>query len=151
MSGFVGGPSEPDIPSTATEGRPVLLNWLTSHPAPRFVVVGGLTLVVDITALKIGHDFLGVSLPFATVSAFALAFVVNFGLSRQWAFVSGRDKIVHRQLVRFVILVAANLVSTLLIVIGLVHLSFYYLNAKLIAVAVNSCANFVLYRRWVFV
>ena len=130
---------------------PVLLNWISSHHAPRFVIVGGLTLAVDITALKIGHDFLGLSLPVATVAALALAFVVNFGLSRQWAFASAENTIVRRQLVRFVLLVAANLASTLLIVTGLVHLSVYYLSAKLIAVAVNSCANFVLYRRWVFV
>jgi putative flippase GtrA len=151
MVGVKGSRDEPDRPDSSTAPRSVLLTWVTSHPAPRFVVVGGLTLVVDISALKVGHDFLGLSLPLATASAFALAFVVNFGLSRQWAFASAEETLVRRQLVRFVLLVAANLASTLLIVVGLVHLSVYYLSAKLIAVAVNSVANFVLYRRWVFV
>lgn len=151
MSGLAVSSDEPDLPNGSTRASAVLMNWLTSHPAPRFVVVGGLTFLVDITALKIGHDFMGLSLPLATVSAFSLAFLVNFQLSRQWAFTSAEDTLVRRQLVRFVVVVVANLVSTLLIVLGLVHLSVYYLSAKIIAVAVNSCANFVLYRRWVFV
>jgi putative flippase GtrA len=150
MSGLTDGPDGPDPRTGATDTRPVLLNRLKSHPAPRFLVVGGLTFAVDITALKIGHDLLGLKLPLATGAAFALAFAVNFGLSRQWVFASTQDALVHRQLVRFVLLALANLVSTLLIVVGLVHLGVYYLIAKIIAVAVNACANFVLYRHWVF-
>lgn len=126
------------------------MGWLRSHPAPRFLVVGGLTFLVDISGLKIGHDVLGLSLAAATAAAFALAFVVNFGLSRQWVFVGGRQADARWQAVRFTILVAANLVSTLIVVVGLAQLGVYYLLAKLVAAAVNAGANFFLYRRWVF-
>ncbi len=128
-----------------------LFRWLGSHPAPRFLIVGGLTFVVDVSSLKVGHDGVGLSLPVATVAAFALAFVVNFGLSRQWVFVAGRQADARRQALRFTVLVLANLLSTLVIVVGLAQLGVYYLVAKIIATAVNAVANFFLYRRWVFV
>jgi putative flippase GtrA len=124
--------------------------WLREHPAPRFVVTGGLTLCVDLIALRIAHGTLGVPLAYATAAAFGLAFVVNFTLSRQWAFVSGRDGRAHHQAIRFLILVLINLVTTLAIVTGLAALGLNYLLAKLIATALNAVGNFVAYRRWVF-
>jgi len=150
MGGRRDGQDGRDRGTAPPKTKTAMLNRLKSHPAPRFAVVGGLIFGIDITALKVGHDLLDLTLPLATAAAFGLAFLVNFALSRQWVFASSDDSRIHRQIVRFVLLAAANFVSTLLIVLGLAHLGVYYLIAKTIAVAVNACANFILYRRWVF-
>jgi len=123
---------------------------LRQHEAPRFLVSGGLTFLADIGTLKLLHGVLGVGLLWATTLAFAVAFVVNFTLSRQWTFPSGRDRPPHWQAVKFGALVVANLAATLVIVGGLAAAGLYYLLAKIIATAVNAVANFFLYRHWVF-
>jgi putative flippase GtrA len=123
---------------------------LRHHQAPRFLVSGGITFVADIGTLKLLHGVLGMELLTATTIAFAVAFVVNFTLSRQWTFSSGRHRPAHRQAVKFGALVAANLASTLLIVGGLSAVGVYYLATKVVATGVNAVANFFLYRQWVF-
>jgi putative flippase GtrA len=47
-------------------------------------------------------------------------------------------------------MIAFNVASTLVIVLGLTHLGLYYLLSKLIAVAVNATINFTAGRYWVF-
>lgn len=123
---------------------------LRRHEAPRFLVSGGLTFIADIATLKVLHGVLGVELLTATTLAFMVAFVVNFTLSRHWTFPGGRDRPAHWQAVKFGMLVAANLASTLLIVAGLSAAGLYYLLAKIVAAAVNAIANYFLYRHWVF-
>ena len=127
-----------------------LIEWVKAHPAPRYLATGGVTLVVDVGSLRLLHGSLGVPLIPATIGAFALAFVVNFSLSRQWTFAAGRDGRAHHQAARFIVLVLINLLTTLMIVTGLVHVGLNYLLAKLIATAFNSVGNFFAYRRWVF-
>ena len=52
--------------------------------------------------------------------AFAIAFLVNFTAARQWAFAStARGGNTRRQLRRYLVLVGLNLLSTLVIVVGL--------------------------------
>lgn len=129
------------------------LTWrrLRQHPAPRYLVTGGLTLSVDVLSLELLHGVLGVGLVPATIGAFAVAFCVNFSLSRQWAFVASKSGLARRQLARYLALVAVNLVTTVIIVKGLVSVDVNYLLAKLIAAALNATGNFFAYRRWVFV
>jgi putative flippase GtrA len=123
---------------------------LLRHPFPRFVISGGTTFVVDLSLLKFLHGYEHIALLPATTMAFLASFTVTFLISRHWTFPTGRDGRPHHQALRFAILVAGNLVTTLLIVGGLVAVGLYYLLAKVIAVGLNAAANFFLYRRWVF-
>lgn len=132
------------VPSTG------LLAQLRTHPAPRFAVVGGTSLVIDFGTLALLHGVFHVPLLLATATAFLLSSLVNFGFNRQWVFAGGRTGHARTQIVRFYVLVAANLVSTLLITGGLTALGLMYLVAKLVAAIVNMIANFFLYRSWVF-
>jgi putative flippase GtrA len=124
---------------------------LRHHPAPRYLVAGGATFLVDVGSLRVFHGALGIALAPATVFAFAIAFLVNFTAARQWAFAatarSGRARL---QLVRYIALVGLNLVSTLVIVVGLSAAGMNYLWAKVVAACVNAVANFFIYRHWVF-
>jgi putative flippase GtrA len=136
------------VSSQTTPGRWVA--QLGSHSAPRFVVVGGLSLAADIAMLALLHGVLAVPLLVATTIAFTVASIINFSFNRQWVFEGGRHGRTRKQLIRFYALVGLNLVSTLLITGGLSALGLLYLNAKLVAVVVNAVANYFLYRAWVF-
>lgn len=130
--------------------RTRFLRWMRQHPGPRFLVTGGLTFCVDIGALKLLHGEAQVPLVLATVLAYACAFVVNFTLSRQWAFAGARSSAAHAQMVRFSVLVLVNLAVTVLIVSGLSAAGMNYLAAKVVSTAVIATGNFFAYRRWVF-
>lgn len=132
-------------------GREGALRRLHQHTAPRYLVTGGVTLLVDVGCLNLFHGVLRVPLAPATLMAFGIAFVVNFTGSRQWTFArTARGGQAHQQIVRYLILVGINLCSTLLIVLGLSAAGLYYLWAKIAAAAINSVGNYFAYRHWIF-
>ncbi len=126
------------------------LAHLRSHPAPRFILVGGVSLGADIGTLALLHGVLGMPLVPATTAAFGVSSLVNFGFNRQWVFERGRTGAAKRQVVRYYLLLGLNLLSTLLITVGLTAVGMLYLAAKLVAAVVNAVANYFVYRAWVF-
>jgi putative flippase GtrA len=129
--------------TTPVEGRRSLVASLG-----RFVVSGGLSVGVDILVLFVLHSALHLILAAATVLAYAASLVVNYGLNHTWVFQAGGDH--RRRLVRYALLVAVNVGSTLGFVLGLTAVGAYYLVAKLVAVGVNAVINFIGFRYWVF-
>jgi putative flippase GtrA len=129
----------------------ISLSNLRTHPAPRYLVSGSITFLIDIGSLKLLHGVAGVSLVPAVVIAFTAAFVFNFTVSRQWTFAkSARGGQPRRQMARYLILVAVNLVVTVVLVAGFSALGVNYLIAKVVATVVNACGNFFVYRHWIF-
>ncbi|SDT34430.1 Putative flippase GtrA (transmembrane translocase of bactoprenol-linked glucose) [Friedmanniella luteola] len=127
-----------------------------SAPRPRlhrqlfsYLVVGGLTVVVDIGLLALLHESLGVPLGVATTVAFCTAVVVNFVLNRT-VMSSGGSRGWTQHAVRYGSLVLANYVITLAVVTSAGHVGDRYLVAKAAVVAVSTLWNFLLYRHWVF-
>jgi putative flippase GtrA len=129
------------------------LERVARHSAVRFAVVGGLSLVADAGSLVVFYDLLGIWLPLATVLAYGVAFVVNFGLNRLWAFQAhgAPGGAVGRQLRRYTYLVLANLVLTVILVPGLTWSGLPYLVAKVGTAVALAVANYVVSRRWIFV
>jgi putative flippase GtrA len=130
-------------------GSPGAMARLTNHSAARFLVVGGLSLVVDAGSLIVFHGWLGIWLPLATTMAFGVAFVVNFGLNRLWAF--GSDGAVGRQLTRYIYLVLANLGLTVVLVQALTWAGMVYVVAKLVTAVILAILNYLVSRRWIFI
>jgi putative flippase GtrA len=129
----------------------ITLRTLHQHPAPRYLVSGTATFLVDIGSLKVLHGVFGIGLALSTVLAFAVAFAVNFTAARKWTFVgTAREGKTRSQLVRYLVLVAVNLGSTVLIVVGLSGAGLSYLVAKVVAASINAVGNFFAYRHWVF-
>jgi putative flippase GtrA len=136
---------------------PGLLAKLTEAPAGRrslfgalvrFGVTGVLSVAADVGVLSLLHSGLGVRLLWSTLAAYAAGLSVNYSLNRNWTF---RARAGHRRtLVRYATLVGVNVVSTLVLVLGLTHLGLYYLVGKLIAVVINAGMNFLAGRYWVF-
>jgi putative flippase GtrA len=115
----------------------------------RFLVVGGLSVVVDTGLLYLLHGRLGLWLPPATALAFLAGFGVNFSLNRQWSF--NATGAVRAQIGRYLVLVAANLALTIGLVQVLTWLSVPYLVAKVATTAALSAANYVISKRWIFI
>jgi putative flippase GtrA len=115
----------------------------------RFFTVGVLSLGTDAGALFILHGVLRIWLPVATATAYAIAFVVNFGLNKIWVFRAAGT--LGRQLQRYVGLVVVNLVVTVCAVQLLTWLGMQYLFAKVFIALVLAVANFLVSRRWIFV
>lgn len=118
----------------------------------RFFLAGGASFVVDFGMLWLLHGGLAMWLPLATGLAYAAAFVVNFGLSRSWAFAAqgAGDGQLGRQLPRYIILVVFNLVVTVIGVPGLTWAGLPYLVSKLVTSGVLALINYFVSRFWVF-
>ena len=128
-----------------------------SAPKPRFerhlfsyLIIGGITVVVDIGLLALLHELYGVRLGVATTVAYCVAVTVNFVLNRT-AMSSRGSRGLKQHALRYGALVVANFVITLVVVTTAGHLSDgWYLVAKLAVVACSTSWNFLLYRHWVF-
>lgn len=135
----------------ATTKHGLRLAALRSHPAPKYLVTGTVTFLIDIGSLKVLHGIAGMPLVPALLVAFSIAFAFNFTVSRQWTFArSARDGQAHRQFIRYLILVTINLLSTVVIVAGFSAIGLNYLIAKVVAGGINACGNFFAYRHWIF-
>ena len=115
-----------------------------------YLVIGGLTVVVDIGLLALLHELYEVPLGAATTVAYCGAVVVNFLLNRT-AMLAGGSHGLTQHALRYGSLVLANYLITLVVVTSVGHLSpRWYLVAKLAVVATSTSWNFLLYRYWVF-
>lgn len=114
-----------------------------------YLVVGGVTVVVDIGLLALLHEVYGVPLGVATTVAYCTAVLVNFLLNRTAMSARGSRGLTQHAL-RYGSLVVANYVITLVVVTTADHESAWYLVAKTAVVAASTSWNFLLYRHWVF-
>ncbi len=135
-------------PVVAARPIPQLIRRIYRHSLSRYLCIGGLSFIADVGILFLTHGVLHIWLPLATTLAYLVAFVVNFGLNRIWAFESNAP--VGKQLTRYCALVAVNYGLTLAVVTGLAALGLEYLIAKAIATALTVLINYVAYRHWVF-
>jgi putative flippase GtrA len=143
--------SDAEAPSRPTDSQ---LPSVPTLPLQRqlfyYLVVGGLTVVVDVALLALLREFYGVPLGVATTVAYCSAVVVNFLLNRTANSSSGSRGLTQHA-VRYGSLVVANYVITLAVVTTAGHMSDrWYLVAKLAVVAGSTSWNFLLYRHWVF-
>jgi putative flippase GtrA len=115
----------------------------------RYLVIGGLSIVIDVSLLYTLHSIVGVQLGVATTVAFLVSLIFNFICNRITMAGSETEQLM-RHAFRYGLLVVANLGITVAVVTGAEHIGVSYLAGKLAVVAASTCWNFVLYRRWVF-
>ncbi|WP_129339762.1 GtrA family protein [Cellulomonas endophytica] len=120
---------------------------LLASSAVRYLLVGGLSLVVDVGLLTLLYEVVGTPLWLATLVGFWTSVVVNFLLQRA-AFRSGAG--LAGSAWRYGVLLGANTVVTVLVVDGAEAAGLGYAPGKLAAVALTTVWNFFLYRGWVF-
>jgi putative flippase GtrA len=139
---------DPEAASRRTDSRSPSVPPL-GLPRFYYLVVGGLSVVVDIGLLALLHETFGVPLGVATTVAFCTAVVMNFLLNRT-AMSSWGSRGLTQHALRYGSLVVANYVITLAVVTAVGQVSYWYLVAKLAVVAGSTSWNFLLYRHWVF-
>lgn len=114
----------------------------------RYVVVGGLTFVVDLGLLVLLHGVVGLPLAVSTALAYSGAIVVNFGLNSAWTF-TGQGA--HgRGFARYMTVIVGNLIAAVVLVAFFVHLGLAYPLAKTVSTGASTVWTYVLYRVWVF-
>lgn len=114
----------------------------------RFLVVGGVSVVLDVGLLVGLRELVRVSIPVATTTAFWVALCVNFWLHKVWSFSDAGPA--GAPFAKYMTLVAVNYLITLGIVTGGVAVGVPYVAAKLVAIAVGVAWTYVAYGRWVF-
>ena len=115
----------------------------------RYLLVGGLSIVIDVGLLYALHSIAGVQLSIATTVAFLVSLVFNF-ICNRISMAGSETEQLTRHAFRYGLLVAANLAITVAVVTGAEHIGAPYVLGKLAVAAASTCWNFVLYRHWVF-
>ena len=132
-------------------GARAALAWLHARlPARtlRFLAVGAVSFLLDITLLYLFHGVVRLDLAAATLIAFCVTLVFNFLGQGRWVF--GALDRAHVRLVRYLVMVAVNTGITVGVVVGLTMAGMFYLLAKVVAAAIVAAMNYVAYRFWVF-
>lgn len=137
-------PAEP----TVEEPRRRNLLDLIRHSAIRYLIVGGLSFLVDFGLLVLLHEVFGWLVSAATATAFLSSLVFNFIVQRKFSFDSGHKT--HVSMVRYGLLVVANTVASVVIVELLTPTALGYMGGKIISTTAMTVWNYFLYRHWVF-
>ena len=134
------------VPSDAPPAprRPPLASRLT-----RFVVVGGIGVVVNSLSLTLLHQVLQLHLVVASTASTEIAILGNFVLDDRWTF--GCRTWRFSRLAKFNLASLTTLVVTVATVWLLTHrVGLHYLLANLVAVGVAGTLNFVSSATWVW-
>ncbi|MGI6669887.1 MAG: GtrA family protein [Acetivibrionales bacterium] len=115
----------------------------------RYVITGLSSATIEFTLLYVFKDMAGLPVIAANSAALSIVFWFNFLMNRYWSFKS-RMKI-QKQLVMYLFLFLFNLLASDVIMYLLVEkFSIQYLVAKVFAIGVMVCWNFVLYKKVIY-
>jgi putative flippase GtrA len=118
------------------------------HPFVIYLMIGGLSFVVDAGLLVLLSGPLGRPVWLAATVGYWTSVLVNFGLNRRtMAIAPGR---LRGQSVRYGVLLAGNYAFTLLVLYVGVAFGVPVIVAKCVALGLCTVVNYLLYRRWVF-
>jgi len=121
---------------------------LAAHSATRYLIVGGVSFVIDFGLIFLLHTVAGAPLWLATVAGFLLSFVFNYVAQRTFSFGSRQPHGVT--LLKYAALVLFNTGLTVLIVSGFDKTAVGWEAGKVIATIVTTGENYFVYRYWVF-
>ncbi|NUR62825.1 MAG: GtrA family protein [Catenulispora sp.] len=129
-----------------------LIKTLANHTFVRYAFSGGSALATEEVVLYLTHGLGHFPLWLATGLAYLIAFGVNFSINRMLTFAEhgAREGAVHKQTLRFALLVAVNLAVTQVLMYTLTGIGVNYLIAKPLSTVVITLYNFWLYKHWVF-
>ena len=114
----------------------------------RFIIVGGVSFVIDLGLLMLLHEVFLVDLLIATPVAFLTSLAFNYALQRAFTFRAENGKSVS--FVKYCLLVAFNTLAVDVIVNFIDWLGAGYQVGKVIATILTTAWNFLLYKHWIF-
>lgn len=128
------------------------IRTLANHTFVRYAFSGASALATEEVVLYLTHGLAHFPLWLATALAYLTAFGVNFSINRILTFAQhgAREGAMHKQTMRFALLVAVNLGVTQVLMYSLTGIGINYLVAKPLSTVVITLYNFWLYKHWVF-
>ena len=119
-----------------------------SYSTVRYLVVGGLSFLLDLGLLTLFYRGFGVPLALATGIGFWGSVLFNFTLQKRFAFETRGAT--GRSLWRYGVLLAANSVIAIAVVTLFHSLGWGYVYGKVFVTAAQTVWNYFAYRSWVF-
>ena len=114
----------------------------------KYLLVGGVTALLEFTAFLFLRRILYISVPMANIIAMATATCVNYLLNRNWSFQSSSK--ISRSLSLYIMLIGFNLFFTTFMITLMVSWGVADWLAKFIMMAASTTWNFMLYRTVIF-
>lgn len=126
-----------------------IIRFLYNHRFVHYLGVGGTTFIIDFGTLVMLHGKFDVSLPVATSIAYWLSVLYNFSLNRWWTFDAGEKSSLSKHALTYGCLLGFNYVFTVIFVSN-VSRHIEYTKAKILAVMIQMCWNFFVYKYIIF-
>jgi len=111
----------------------------------RYGIIGSSTVLIDIGLLFIFTEFVGLWYMISAVISQTVAIAFNFSMNRAWSFKS--NGLVHRQMIKYCILLGFNYIYSLVALyffVELLHL--HYILAKVFLSMIMVSWNFLMFR-----
>lgn len=123
--------------------------WSVRRQFAKYFIVGISGVFLDMATLIFFKEIFGMAPTIAVIVNQILLLSYNFILNKYWSF---REKsLPHKQIVRFIILAAANYAFSVGVMYIFNHLlNFDYRFIRLASIAVMVSWNFLLYKYWVY-
>lgn len=125
-----------------------LASRLAASSAVRYLVIGGLSFLLDFGLLALCYRVFGWPLWVATAAGFWGSFFFNFFLQRRFSFNATGS--LAGGVFRYSLLLGANTLATIGIVSFFEHVGAGILIGKIVATAATTVWNYFLYKYWVF-
>lgn len=123
--------------------------WHTFDQLIKYICIGAISVAADIIFLYFFTEFFGLWYVLSAGLSFFIGLIIVFILNKFWSF--QKYAFTKNQLKKFIILMAINYISNMLIILFLTeYLTIAYLASKLIIIAMQTIWNFLLYKFWVF-
>lgn len=130
----------------------------TMHRVRRFLVVGIISTLLDITSFTALRIQLGLPTPLANTIAYSMGIVISYILHRSWTFTDRPRKALGTQISQFMFVSLSALVMNNFLVLLLVtpfgmllaHSDYGDILAKVCATGVGMCWNFLANNFWTF-
>lgn len=113
----------------------------------RFLLIGLTAAMLDVSILNFTKLLLGFSLVWSVSTGYIVGVITSYLLNSKHTFRSGRSTI---KFIKFVAVNLLGLLYTNLVVIGFYSVGVHYNLAKVVAIVVVFCWNYLTYKYWVF-
>ena len=110
----------------------------------KFIIVGGISTIIDYIIFFILHDFLNWNTIISNIIGFTVFVIYNYIASIKWVFDVNKDNDPKKQFIIYIILsIIGLLINTAIVYFCVDIIKFYSLISKVIATAIVMVFNFI--------
>ena len=110
----------------------------------KFIIVGGISTIIDYIIFFILHDFLNWNTIISNIIGFTVSVIYNYIISIKWVFDVNKDNDPKKQFIIYIILsIIGLLINTAIVYFCVDIMKFYSLIGKVIATSIVMVFNFI--------